>query len=86
MKSLLIKQISQDYNINPKALKRFVKDSGIKPKQATRLQALEVLLFNSSDLFYCRADDFAIEYLDISLIMKLIKEIEDLKVVHYEKY
>ena len=24
MKSLLIKQISQDYNINPKALKRFV--------------------------------------------------------------
>ena len=29
MKSLLIKQISQDYNINPKALKRFVKDSGL---------------------------------------------------------
>ena len=82
MKSLLIKQISQDYNINPKALKSFVRDSGLKPKQATRLQALEVLLFNSSDLFYCRADDFAIEYLDISLIMKLIKEIEDLKVLH----
>ena len=79
MKSLLIKQISQDYNINPKALKRFVKDSGIKPKQATRLQALEVLLFNSSDLFYCRADDFAIEYLDLSLVIKLIKEIEDIK-------
>ena len=86
MKSLLIKQISQDYNINPKALKRFVKDSGLEPKKASRLQVLEVLLFNSSDLFYCRSDDFAIEYLDISLIMKLIKEIEDLKVVHYEKY
>ena len=81
MKALLVKQISQDYNINPKALKRFVKDSGIKPKQATRLQALEVLLFNSSDLFYCRNDGFAIEYLDITLIMKLIKETEDLKVV-----
>lgn len=80
-----IKQISQDYNVNPNALKRFVKESGIKPKQATRLQVLEVLLFYSSDLFYCRADDFAIEYLDFSLIMKLIKEIEDLKkVVHYE--
>ena len=50
MKSLLIKQISQDYNINPKALKRFVKDSGLKPKKALRLQVLEVLLFNSSDL------------------------------------
>ena len=86
MKSLLIKQISQDYNINPKALKRFVKDSGLEPKKDSRLQVLEVLLFYSSDLFYCRADDFAIEYLDISLIMKLIKEIEDLKVVHYEKY
>ena len=85
MKSLLIKQISQDYNINPKALKRFVKDSGLEPKKASRLQVLEVLLFNSSDLFYCRNDGFAIEYLDISLIMKLMKEIEDLKVVHNEK-
>ena len=81
MKSLLIKQISQDYNINPKALKRFVKDSGLEPKKASRLQVLEVLLFNSSDLFYCRNDGFAIEYLDITLIMKLIKETEDLKVV-----
>ena len=81
MKSLFIKQISQDYNINQKALKRFVKESGLKPKKASRLQVLEVLLFNSSDLFYCRNDGFAIEYLDISLIMKLIKEIEDLKVV-----
>ena len=85
MKSLLIKQISQDYNINPKALKRFVKDSGLEPKKASRLQVLEVLLFNSSDLFYCRAEDFAIEYLDITLIMKLIKETEDLKMVNDEK-
>ena len=76
-----IKQIAQDYNISPKALKRFVKDSGLEPKRASRLQVLEVLLFNSSDLFYCRNDGFAIEYLDISLIMKLIKETEDLKVV-----
>ena len=74
-----IKQIARDYNINQKALKRYVKENGIKSKQASRLQVLEVLLFNSSDLFYCRADDFAIEYLDISLVMKLIKEIEDIK-------
>ena len=74
-----IKQIAQDYNINPKALKRFVKESELQPKQATRLQVLEVLLFNSSDLFYCRDDGFAIEYLDLSLVMKLIKEIEDIK-------
>lgn len=74
-----INQIARDYNVNPKALKRYVKESGLKPKQATQLQVLEILLFNSSDLFYCRADDFAIEYLDISLIIKLIKEIEDIK-------
>ncbi|MEV9615763.1 hypothetical protein [Aliarcobacter butzleri] len=74
-----IKQIAQDYNINPRALKRYVKESGLKPKEALRFQVLEVLLFNSSDLFYCRADDFAIEYLDFSLVMKLIKEIEDIK-------
>ena len=85
MKSLLIKQISHDYNINPKALKSFARDSGLKPKKASRLQVLEVLLFNSSDLFYCRNDGFAIEYLDISLIVKLMKEIEDLKVVHNGK-
>ena len=74
-----IKQIARDYNINQKALKRYVKENGIKSKQASRFQVLEVLLFNSSDLFYCRADDFAIEYLDFSLVMKLIKEIEDIK-------
>lgn len=74
-----IKQIARDYNINPKALKRFVKDNELEPKQISRLQGLEILLFNSSDLFYCRADDFAIEYLDVSLLMKLMKEIEDIK-------
>ena len=76
-----IKQIAQDYNLNPRALKRYVKESGLKPKQASRLQVLEVVYINCTDLFYCRADGFAIEYLDMSLIMKLIKEIEDLKVV-----
>ena len=81
MKSLLIKQISQDYNINPKALKRFVKDSGLEPKKASRLQVLEVLYTNAPDLFYCRSGEIVgtVEYLNQSLVRKLIQEMGDLK-------
>lgn len=76
-----IKQIAQDYNINPKALKRFVKESGVKPKQTTRLQVLEVVYINCPDLFYCRADEDTgtVEYLDINLNIKLCNELKALR-------
>ena len=32
MKSI-IKQVANDYNVNPKALKRYVKESELKPKE-----------------------------------------------------
>ncbi|RXI41588.1 hypothetical protein CRU99_09625 [Malaciobacter mytili] len=77
----IIKQIAQDYNINPKALKRFVKESGLKPKELTRLQALEVIYINAPDLFYCRADEDTgtVEYLDINLNIKLCYELKALR-------
>lgn len=77
----IIKQIAQDYNINPKALKRFVKESGLKPKQASRLQVLEVIYINAPDLFYCRADEDTgtVEYLDINLNIKLCYELKALR-------
>lgn len=77
-----IKQIAQDYNINPKALKRFAKESGLKPKQASRLQVLEVVYINCPDLFYCRADEDTgtVEYLDINLNIKLCYELKALRV------
>ena len=76
-----LKQISQDYNINPKALKRYLKEDGIKPKQATRLQMLEILYINAPDLFYCRADEDTgtVEYLDINLNIKLCYELKALR-------
>lgn len=76
-----IKQIAQDYNINPRALKRYVKESGLKPKQASRLQVLEVVYINCTDLFYCRADENTgtIEYLDINLNIKLCYELKALR-------
>ena len=76
-----IKLIARDYNINPKALKRFVKEYGLKPKQATRLQVLEVVYINCPDLFYCRADEYtgAVEYLDINLNIKLCYELKALR-------
>lgn len=78
-----IKQIARDYNINQKALKRYVKENGIKSKQASRLQILEVLYVNAPDLFYCRADEETgmVEYLDINLNIKLCYELKELREV-----
>lgn len=77
----ILEQIAKDYNVNQKALKRYVKESGIKPKKASRLQMLEVLYINVSDLFYCRADEDkrTVEYLDINLNIKLCYELRALR-------
>ncbi|MCT7648804.1 hypothetical protein [Aliarcobacter butzleri] len=77
----ILEQIAKDYNVNQKALKRYVKESGIKPKKASRLQKLEVLYINVSDLFYCRADEDkrTVEYLDINLNIKLCYELRALR-------
>lgn len=77
----LIKAIAKDYNINPKALKHYVKDSGLNHKKALRLQVLEVLYINAPDLFYCRSGEIVgtVEYLNHSLVRKLIQEMGDLK-------
>jgi len=74
----IIKEVAADYNINPKALKRYVKESGIKPKQATRLQVLEVVYINCPDLMYCREAEIKgiVEYLDIDLSIELCNELK----------
>ena len=87
-----IKQIAEDYNVNSKALKRYVKEGGVKPKKASRLQMLEVLYINAPDLLYCRADEDkgTVEYLDTNLNIKLCYELKTLrdgkefKGLHYE--
>ncbi len=78
-----INQIARDYNVNPNALKRFVKESGLKPKQASRLEILEVLYVNAPNLLYCRADEetATVEYLDINLNIKLCYELKELREV-----
>jgi membrane-bound ClpP family serine protease len=77
----VIKEVAKDYNLNPKALKHYVKESKIKPKAATRLQVLEVIYINCPDLFYCRADEDkgTVEYLDINLNIKLCYELRELR-------
>lgn len=77
----VLNQIAEDYNINPRALKRYVKDGGVKPKKASRLQILEVLYINAPDLLYCRADEEkgTVEYLDINLNVKLCYELKALR-------
>ena len=83
--SNIVKEVAEDYNINPKALKRYVKEhfkeTGLKPKAATRLQVLEVVYINCPELFYCRADEDegTVEYLDINLNIKLCYELRALR-------
>ena len=77
----IIIDVSKDYNINPRALKRYIKEDGFKPKEVTRLQVLEVLYLNCTDLFYSRVDEDngTIEYLDINLNIKLCYELRALR-------
>lgn len=80
MKSI-IKQVANDYNVNAKALKRYVKESELKPKEASRLQVLQVLYINCTNLFYCREsfDVEGVEFQDFNLIVNLIDEMDALK-------
>ena len=77
----IIKQIALDYNLNTKALKYYIKEKGLKQKQSTRLQILEIIYINAPELFYCRADEEkgTVEYLDINLNIKLCYEIKLLR-------
>lgn len=77
----IISKVAHDYSINPKALKRHLKASGLKTKKVSRLEVLEVVYISAPELFYCRADEEkgTVEYLDINLNIKLCYEIKLLK-------
>lgn len=83
MKSL-IKKVAKDYNVNHKALKFFVKEDGIKPKEVTRLQLLEILYINCIDLFYTRMDRDSniVEFLDKDIMQTLTSEMNKLREVN----
>ena len=71
----IIMEISKEYNTNAKTLKRYVKESGIKPKKASRIQ----VYVTAPSLLYCRADEVSgmVEYLDINLNIKLCNELRE---------
>jgi ribosomal protein S18 len=77
----IIIDVSKDYNINPRALKRYIKEVGFKPKKVTRFELIATLTIYAPNLFYCReSEQFeTVEYLDFNLIRKLIKEYKKLK-------
>ena len=80
----LIKKVAKNYNVNHKALKFFVKEDGIKPKEVTRLQLLEILYINCIDLFYTRMDRDSniVEFLDKDIMQTLTSEMNKLKEVN----
>jgi len=77
------KELSNKYNINTKALKRELLNSGYKPKKATSLQVLEVIYINAPTLMYCRADEFdsTVEYLDVDLYTTLALDLKKFREV-----
>jgi membrane-bound ClpP family serine protease len=77
----VIKEVAKDYNLNPKALKYYVKENDIKPRAATRLQVLEVVYIYCPELFYSRFDveSGTVDYLDINLNKKLCYELRELR-------
>lgn len=83
----ILEDIANDYNINPKALKgyakEYLKETGIKLKEASRLQILEVVFMNAPDLMYCRAAEIkdTVEYLDNSINKKFVLELKELREV-----
>ena len=79
----LIKKVAKDHNVNSKALKFLVKEDGIKLKQVTRLQLLEILYINCTDLFYCRIDKNSniVEFLNKEIMKILISEMNKLREV-----
>ncbi|GGD47773.1 hypothetical protein GCM10012288_22510 [Malaciobacter pacificus] len=83
MKSL-IKKIAKDYNVNHKALKYYIKDYGFKPKQISRLEILEILYENCTELFYTRMDSESniVEFLHSNIMNSLISEMNILREVN----
>lgn len=80
MKSLS-KKVAKKYKIDHKVLKYFIKEEGINKKQITRLQLLEILYINCTDLFYTRIDKNSniVEFLNKDIMKILISEINELK-------
>lgn len=85
-----IKQIANHYHVAPRALKRHVKESGLSPKKASRLEILEVLYINAPDLFFTRETEKGeVEYLDVNIGINLcfeMKAIREGKVHNEVKY
>lgn len=58
MKKITFLQICEKYQIDPKALKRALKNEGFSRKEATDYECYKVIFINSCDLMFCRANEF----------------------------
>jgi len=75
------KELSHKYDINPKALKRELKNSGYKPKEATHAQVLEVIYLNAPSLMYCRESDIeeTVEYLNTEAYISFMFDLREVR-------
>lgn len=77
----IYKELAHKYDINPQALKRELKNSGYKPKEATHAQVLEVIYINAPSLMYCRANDIegTVEYLNTEVFVSLVFDLREVQ-------
>ena len=72
------KDICNEYDINPRALKEKLKKESLKIKDLNTLDVLQQIFIYAPDLMYCRvAGGGTVEYHNANLPMKLIKAMRD---------
>ena len=72
MKKSQFKETCKYFEINEKALKECMKKQGLKRKDATEREVLEVIFINAPDLMWCRSEGGGIvEYYDKSMPIKM---------------
>ena len=75
----MYKDVANEYDINPIALKHALKEEGYKPKRATIAEIVQTIYIHAPSLFWTRADsdDQTVEYLDTAvpaMVSALLKE------------
>jgi len=83
MKKIKFSEICEKYQIDPKALKRALKDEGFSRKEATDYEVFQTIFIHSTDLMYCRANEFegGCDYLNPMVPSWLIEDMKAAKEV-----
>ena len=82
MKNILIQAYADMFNVNKRALKSRLKESGIKPSTASAIEIVDTIYICAPELMFSReCDTDTVEFLDAGITRALIQEQKRLKEV-----